>query len=82
MTTHSEEDTIKGLRNRAPGDVLTADEVEALQRIVRVYQGFRALGWLGSSVRNILIVVGTVIAAYGALTGALAEWIKKLAGAG
>lgn len=80
MTTNSEETTIKGLKDRTAGHVLTEDEAKALKMLVKAHQGLIALGWLGTSIRNILLIVGSILAAYGAVTGALAEWVKKLAG--
>lgn len=80
MTQKLDEATIKKLLDMAAGHVLTEDEAKVLNILVRGHQGFIALGWIGTSIRNILIVVGSILAAYGAVTGALAEWIKKMAG--
>lgn len=80
MTTNSDDTGLQNLKDIAPGDVLTAEDVETLQRIIKIYQGLVALGWIGASIRNIILVVMTLIAAYAAVTGALSDWVKKLAG--
>lgn len=80
MPQNSQEDTIKSLKDRAPGDVLTADEIKVIKKMAKVYLGLAALGWLGSSARNILVVIASIVGAYGVVTGALSGWLKALAG--
>lgn len=79
----TEEEALRKLRDllaKGEATIFTEEEVSALRNMIRVYRGLMALGWMGSSIRNIILIVMAIITAYAALTGALAEWIKKLAG--
>lgn len=80
MTEKSPDDTIQVLKDRAAGDVLTADDIRAIKKMTKVYLGLAALGWLGVSFRNILVVVASIIGAYGVVTGQLVRWAKFLSG--
>lgn len=81
MTENAPDDTIKSLKDRTAGDVLTADDIRAIKKITKVYLGLAALGWLGVSLRNILVVVASIVGAYGVVTGQLVRWAKLLSGA-
>lgn len=59
--------------------IFTKEEVEMLRKMIKVYQGLLALGWTGTFLRKVILIVVTIVGAYAALTGALAEWVKKIA---
>lgn len=76
-----EERAIKKLRELLAKEELlffSKDEVQILRNIIKVYRGLLALGWLGIFVRNVILIIISILSGYFALTGAVTQWIKKI----
>jgi hypothetical protein len=82
MTTETpEEHTLKKLEellSRHKVTIFTEEEVVTIRRMIRLYQGYDALGKLANFARGTVIWIGAMAAAYWAFQNALAEYIKHL----
>lgn len=58
--------------------IFTEQEAQALKQVAIAWQGFEALGRIGSVVKSVLTWVGWAIAAYLAFKAGAVEWIRSI----
>ena len=69
MSRHDEEHTVidklESVAEEGGGEVaFTHEEALVLRKVIKVVRGIEALGWLGSVVKNILLLLGGLLLAW------------------
>lgn len=58
--------------------IFTAEEAAALQKLAKVFLALEVLGGIGGVLKNVLLWLGVILAAWFALRNGLAEWIISI----